>query len=305
MPAIQKDTVMNLVLKPNDVAAFTTTVNIPANQPISQPYWLEKPVVKGLFQVSNQALIGYPENPPAFSTLYTFDIDGQTFTFSRPWSYKSTDPVDGEIYRPFIIQPAVMVNLAERVYVFADNTPKTVDVILKSGRANVSGDLEARSSSGLADRTGAIAVRVERKGAGSTGTCSGCFRRWPTARANCAPWSAPNRRKKPGTPAVCGWWPTNTFPPKPLFPAAEAKLVKLDVKVKSKTIGYIAGAGDEVPAALQQIGCLVTPPWAPRVERRSGAVRRHCGGRSGLQHRRMAAVLPAETDGLRQKMAAR
>ena len=26
-----------------------------------------------------------------------FVIDGQAFTFSKPWVYKSTDPVDGEV----------------------------------------------------------------------------------------------------------------------------------------------------------------------------------------------------------------
>jgi hypothetical protein len=34
--------------------------------------------------------------------------------------------------------------------------------------------------------------------------------------------------------------------------------VKLDVKVLAKNVGYIVGAGDEVPAALQQMGCRVT-----------------------------------------------
>ena len=38
----------------------------------------------------------------------------------------------------------------------------------------------------------------------------------------------------------------------------QVKIVKLDVKTSGKTIGYIAGAGDKVPQALEQLGYTVT-----------------------------------------------
>jgi LmbE family N-acetylglucosaminyl deacetylase len=258
LPGLNKDTVINLPLKPNDVTVFNTAVDIPANQPISQPYWLEKPVVKGLFQVSNQTLIGNPENPPAFTSLYTFEIDGQPFTFSRPWVYKSTDPVDGEVYRPFIIQPAVTANLAEKVYVFADEMPKTIDVILKSGRTNVSGTLKLEVPAGWRVEPAQLPFDLKEK----SQELRVSFRVFPSA-----PYMEGKLRAVVSTtsPEKTGYASSlrivayKHIPTQTLFPAAEAKLVKLDVKVKSKNIGYIAGAGDEVPAALQQIGCLVTP----------------------------------------------
>ncbi|MEZ4904616.1 MAG: hypothetical protein R2822_24140 [Spirosomataceae bacterium] len=48
------------------------------------------------------------------------------------------------------------------------------------------------------------------------------------------------------------------IPTQTIFPMATTALVKLDIKNKAKNIGYIAGAGDEVPAALRQMGCQVT-----------------------------------------------
>lgn len=48
------------------------------------------------------------------------------------------------------------------------------------------------------------------------------------------------------------------IPSQTLFPPAEAKLAKLDVKTTVTKIGYIAGAGDDVPMALRQMGCTVT-----------------------------------------------
>ncbi|MFY7786839.1 MAG: LmbE family protein, partial [Thermoflexibacteraceae bacterium] len=42
------------------------------------------------------------------------------------------------------------------------------------------------------------------------------------------------------------------------FPDATAKVVVSQVVSKAKNIGYVEGAGDEIPAALSQIGCTVT-----------------------------------------------
>ncbi|QDK81205.1 PIG-L family deacetylase [Spirosoma sp. KCTC 42546] len=249
-----KDTTLNLALKPNDVILFPTTLTIPKTQAISQPYWLEKPIDKGLFQVDNQQLIGLPENPAAVTASYTFEIGGQSFTYSRPVVYKSTDPVDGEIYRPFIIQPAVTANLTERVYVFADNTPKTAEIVLKAGQANQSGTLKLDVPAGWRVEPASAPFSLTNKGDEQRVT----FSLSPTAQA------------KDGKLQAVMTTATGTFttglrlvaykhiPTQTLFPPASAKLVKLDVKVTAKNIGYIVGAGDEVPAALQQMGCRVT-----------------------------------------------
>jgi hypothetical protein len=42
-----------------------------------------------------------------------------------------------------------------------------------------------------------------------------------------------------------------------LMPPAEAKLVRADIRTNGHLIGYIPGAGDDIPAALQQIGYAV------------------------------------------------
>jgi hypothetical protein len=39
-----------------------------------------------------------------------------------------------------------------------------------------------------------------------------------------------------------------------LMPPAEAKLVRADIRKKGELIGYVPGAGDEIPQSLQQIG---------------------------------------------------
>jgi hypothetical protein len=48
------------------------------------------------------------------------------------------------------------------------------------------------------------------------------------------------------------------FPPQTVFPSANVKLVRADIRVTAKHIGYIAGAGDEMPNALRQLGLDVS-----------------------------------------------
>ncbi|WP_080057401.1 PIG-L family deacetylase [Spirosoma aerolatum] len=249
-----KDTTLNLALKPNEVVQYPTSLTIPKTQKISQPYWLEKPIDKGLFQVDNQQLIGLPENPPAVAASYTVEISGQRFVYTRPVVYKSTDPVDGEIYRPFIIQPDVTANLTERVFTFSDNTPKTADLVLKAGRANVSGTLTLTAPTGWRIEPASVPFSLTYKGDEQRVT----FTVVPTNQAK-------DGKLQASMATSSGTFTTGLrqiaykhIPTQTLFPPAEAKLVKLDIKVTAKNIGYIVGAGDEVPAALQQMGCKVT-----------------------------------------------
>ena len=48
------------------------------------------------------------------------------------------------------------------------------------------------------------------------------------------------------------------FPPQVVFPPAEAATVRSDIRVLARRVGYVMGAGDEVPDALRQLGCEVT-----------------------------------------------
>ena len=47
------------------------------------------------------------------------------------------------------------------------------------------------------------------------------------------------------------------IPHQVLFPEASVRLVKLDIIKNGETIGYIMGAGDDIPASLEQIGYSV------------------------------------------------
>jgi hypothetical protein len=56
------------------------------------------------------------------------------------------------------------------------------------------------------------------------------------------------------------------FPPQTLFPPSDGKLVRANIEVKAHKIGYIMGAGDQMPDALRQLGLEVTLLTQPDLE---------------------------------------
>ncbi|RYY29636.1 MAG: LmbE family protein [Sphingobacteriaceae bacterium] len=255
LPQSGRDTTMNLVMKPNEQISFAVPAKLPATLHYTQPYWLEKSQQKGLFTVTDQQLIGLPESPVQLTAEFTIEVEGKTFTYTRPWLYKYTDPVEGELFRSFEIRPDVTVNLTERVYAFTDNVAKTVDVIVKANRAGVKGTVSLDLPQGWRSTPSSESFEMTQKlqeqrvsftltpltASASTGKLKA------VATVNGARFT--NAIRTVSYPHI---------PPQTLFPPAEATVERLNVTVKAKNIGYIAGAGDEVPAALRQMGCTVT-----------------------------------------------
>ncbi len=92
-------------LKKNTNAIKNYTWFIQPNTKLTQPYWLEHEMEKGSFNVNEQQLIGKAENDP-LSVNFSMMIEGKEFVFTKPIRYKYTDPVKGEIYQPVYIAPS-------------------------------------------------------------------------------------------------------------------------------------------------------------------------------------------------------
>jgi LmbE family N-acetylglucosaminyl deacetylase len=250
----KKDSSLNLTLATNELNLFPVKALLPSNLKISQPYWLEKPIDKGLFQIDNQQDIGFPENRPETTTSYHFEIDGQQFTFSRPWIYKFTDPAEGEIYRPFEIRPTVTTTITEPVLIFQSIQPKTVTIVVEAQRNNVNGtlkpDLPAGWKSAPASRDFSISGKYQQQY--FTFSITPPATNQEVTFKSIASVNGKIYDKSIRTIAY------KHIPSQTIFPISEAKLAKIDVKTTVKNIGYIAGAGDDVPAALRQMDCQVT-----------------------------------------------
>jgi LmbE family N-acetylglucosaminyl deacetylase len=228
-------------------------VALPAGTTDSQPYWLRERGTLGTFRVADTALIGLPENPPALVATFELDVRGAPFTVERPVVFKWTDDARGERYRPFEVIPAVGVQMGDGVVVFPDTTPRTVSVNLRAGTKGVEGTVRLEGPAGwttspasrafaIADKDGTAAVTFEVRppAADSTGTLRAVA-------------EAGGRTYDRGLLHI----EHEHIPTQVDLPPAEARVVRMAIERRGRRIGYLQGAGDQVPAGLRQVGFTV------------------------------------------------
>ena len=249
-----KDSTMNLKLVNNAPVNQNFDLTIPASTPITQPYWLMEEKEKGFYQVKDQLLRGLPVKPADLVCDYTFTIDGKAFSFQTPLTYKFVEPSIGEIYRYFEVRPEVMATIDEKVYAFADNQTKDVKVAVKAGKKGVSGSVSLIVPAGW--RIEPAAINFELKDKHEEKIVS--FKVYPSATASEVSLKAVVKTANGTYNRGIATVDYKHIPTLTLYPVSEAKAIRIDLKKKGTKIGYIAGAGDEVPAALTQIGYQVT-----------------------------------------------
>jgi LmbE family N-acetylglucosaminyl deacetylase len=118
-----KDSVVQTKLVNNQNIQFNYNFTIPANTPISQPYWLVQPKTEGMFIVNEQQLIGKAQNDPVFSVGVQIAIAGQVFNYVLPVQYKYLDPTKGDQYQPLVVVPEQETKFEQDVYLIKKEGP--------------------------------------------------------------------------------------------------------------------------------------------------------------------------------------
>jgi LmbE family N-acetylglucosaminyl deacetylase len=252
-------------LKQGDLFNPKFKIRVPQQEAITQPYWLVNVPAKGLFQVNDQTLIGQPENQARLQLQYEIRIQDQTFTFTRPVTYKWTKPEEGELYRPLEITPAVMVNLEQDAYLFAAQEPKMIPLTIKVGKATVKGEIKLQLPEGWIAEPAIQAFGLNKKEEEITLN----FKITPTKNAQAGNLQALVKSGTDATFSLAHGIHRIDYlhiPMQTVFPMATALLDQLDMKITGRKIGYITGAGDEVPQCLRQVGYQVTTLTAKEMQ---------------------------------------
>lgn len=245
------DSAANLDAGFDKLITFKSRKQISPAASYSGPYWLREEHSQGLFKVSDPKLIGKPENTPAVMIDFVYSIDNQDITIATPLIYKWTDPVKGELSRPFEIVPPVAVSLSSPVYVFKDMSPQTVVVLARSSsNQKLTGTLSLTLPDGWksdpAQQPFGLNKRGEEQSVSFTVTPS---KEEMTGKVGAV--AAVNGKKYDHSIQIIAY---DHIPTQTLVPPASSRLVRANIKKEGSVIAYIRGAGDEVPAALRTLG---------------------------------------------------
>tara|TARA_R110001592_G_scaffold59171_2_gene179503 strand:- start:389 stop:2929 length:2541 start_codon:yes stop_codon:yes gene_type:complete len=222
--------------------------------PDSEPYWLREEGTVGMYRVDDQALIGLAQNPDLLNATFNLTINGKPFSYASSVVYKENDRVDGEVYRPFVITPPVYVNIAESVLVFADNSTKEVNVVVKAGANNVSGKVSLNLPSGWKSSPENFDYNLK----GKQEEARFKFQVLPPTTQQEGQVTAKvtyNGKSYHQGLKVIDY---KHIPRQTIFPESTAKVVRLNLERKGQYVGYIMGSGDAVPESLTQIGYTVS-----------------------------------------------
>ncbi|MEO6313980.1 MAG: PIG-L family deacetylase [Chitinophagaceae bacterium] len=226
---------------------------LPKQQPMAdQPYWLKEPMTQGSYTVKNQDDIGLPQNRTNIGRL-TAQLDSSFLVANFSLQYKYTDPVKGEIYQPVIFVPPVLVKVSPAV-VLTNTIPKI--------KTQIAVDYETETPAA----TGAAAI-VFSNGARQKVNIS---MRLNETQTIVFPLDSIVKSKKDTSLAASIVFldkftesgfanymrlinydhiPTVHY----LF-QSKMKIINEEVRIEGKRVGYIKGAGDNVPEALIAMG---------------------------------------------------
>jgi LmbE family N-acetylglucosaminyl deacetylase len=245
----------------NEWVKLEQTVRAPAR--LTSPYWLTEPPAAGHFTVEDQPLIGNPEDAPAVTAELVITSGDKSFTLTRPVTFQWTDPVAGERRRPLEVVPPVTANARTPLVMFAAEQPKDVRLTVRASAGAVSGTVTPSAPLGWTvepatrpfslarkDDEVEVAFKVRPPHAAAGGM---------TAAASAVigfSVSTPSTPSQPLRAVTRIQYPH--IPIATVLPKTEIKVVRLELKRTRTRIGYITGAGDDVPDALRQVGYDVT-----------------------------------------------
>jgi LmbE family N-acetylglucosaminyl deacetylase len=250
----QSDTNTALILKSNELYTFKRKEKIVSSIPYSNPYWLNNQHSVGMYAINNRQLIGKAENEAALKICFQVSIFDLDLKIERGIVYKYTDPVKGEVYRPFEILPPVTLNISDKVFAFSSLKPKEIRFTIKANTSGLQGKLNVKLTEGWTIKIINPDFNLKNKGdeiiidatltPGDKST-EGLLE--ASINISDANYNKSIKRIE-----------YDHIPYQFILSNAEAKLININVKMTGSNIGYIPGAGDDVANCLTQIGYNVT-----------------------------------------------
>lgn len=245
-------------IKKNENAVREARYLIPAVASAAQPYWLEKSMSNGSFIVDDLSLIGKPVVNP-YNALFQITINGTTYDYKVPVQYKYTDPVKGEIYQPIQFIRPVFINSSPSLIIFSNEKKekRTLHYTLQSN-LDLKEKISFKSITDKGNKTVFDSLITWSKGERITSDVvlsSDDFAN-NTSTTVFGEIEAPSIAERQGH--ALNKISYDHIPDIYYNYVDATRVLKMDLKTEGKQAGYIAGAGDKISEALQQMGYHVT-----------------------------------------------
>ncbi len=253
-PGLSRDSKKSEMLAAGRPAVREAELSLPAEIPLSQPYWLRSVHPPGMFQVDNPDWIGRPENPPALAVEFQFEVDGQTLVLADEPVQASPKAEGAAARRRMEVISPVPLQFQSEVRLFAPGASRNVEIEIRAIRPEQTGDVRLEVPSGWRVSPASHKFRLHAVGdkAAFSFTLQAPSRPADvtvTASARIGGRRYGSRRMEIRYDHLA---------PQLLQPAAGLKAVSLDLRISGSRVGYVPGAGDRVAECLEEMGYKVS-----------------------------------------------
>ena len=242
----------------NEYQEIVTTIKLDEKLTATQPYFLERQMSLGGY-LAEQEDIGKPENLNYYAD-FKITIDGVSYNYRKPIKYKYTDPVKGELYEPIQLVSPVFINVSPNVLIFSNNKKdqkKQVDFTIQTNNklnekvkfyTNINKERKLVSDTMMVmEKNTKLNISAIFNGDdfknNETASVGGEL---AAVSMNEHQYTSLKKISYDHIPDVFYNYQD------------KIKVLKIDLKTVGSTAGYIAGSGDKVPQALEQMGYKVT-----------------------------------------------
>jgi LmbE family N-acetylglucosaminyl deacetylase len=251
-------------LAPGDAATVQFQITVPENAPYTRPYWSRgNPEKETTYEISEPTLLTNPLPPYPVSASARFTVgksEGEITTLAK---IKFVDPTLGQSERPLAVGPPISVLLTSPVAVApVGGTGKTqIGVSVRSNvQSAVHAKLKLETPAGWKVEPAEIPVELDHDGDLSNyafqitpqNLHEGSYK--VTARAEYNGKDYAEGFKVITRPDLDSYY---------AYRPATENVQAVDVKLPGQLrVGYIMGAGDEIPSVLQSVGLntsIITP----------------------------------------------
>ena len=244
----------------NKLKTVQVTRKVTKDPLTDQPYWLREQMTEGNFTVKDQGLIGLPQNKQDQVNV-TANISGSNIRFDVPLQFKYTDPVKGEIYQPVITVPSMLVSIAPGV-VLTKVVPavrQNIEVRYQSqvNGSPTAGELIFYNSGSAIARRPVVFEKVRNKSQSISFPLDSILAVKKNTELSVVLAMKVGKVQETYSNHI-RLVNYEHIPTVHYIYQSKIKVVNEEVKTVGKKIGYIRGAGDNVPDALHAMGYDVT-----------------------------------------------
>ena len=221
----------------------------------SDPPWLRRAPEEGHYDVEPLAERIRPEPDAPLAAEFLLRSGEQNFTVRRPIVYRFVDPVLGDRTKAVEIAPPATIDAAP-LLIFPDAAARPLRLTVRASAGPVQGAVVLEAPAGFSIEPHSQPFQLQASGE----EAEMAFLVKPSARSGQAELALRVRVGEAMYDRSLRRIEYAHVPPQVWHPQARVKLVRVEVRRGSaKTVGYVAGAGDEVAPVLAQLGYQIIP----------------------------------------------